>query len=137
MGRKILGILVCMLFILTMVSTVGAKQERQVFKNCYFEAKGDLAEGVHNFWKYVFLREEGTDNVFALFWVMQWLEPNVTVKIYDEKNGQEIWNEGNQEGLWATMLFVYRGTYTWTIEDGHDVMTLEGTAKVIITYTGD
>jgi hypothetical protein len=68
---------------------------------------------------------------------MQWLEPNVTVKIYDEKNGQEIWNEGNQEGLWATMLFVYRGTYTWTIEDGHDVMTLEGTAKVIITYTGD
>jgi hypothetical protein len=67
MGRKILGILVCMLLILTMVSTVGAKQERQVFKNCYFEAKGDLAEGVHNFWKYVFLREEGTDNVFALF----------------------------------------------------------------------
>jgi hypothetical protein len=137
MGRKILGILICMLFILTMVSTVGAKQERQVFKNCYIEAKGELAPGIHNFWKLVFLKPYNDDRVSVLYWVMQWMEPNVTVTIYDEKNSQVLWNDGNQEGLWAIKLLVYNGLYSWSTVDGHSEINLQGTVKAIITYTGD
>jgi hypothetical protein len=133
MGRKIFGILVCMLFMLTMVSTVTARQERTLYKNCYIEAEADREE--LNFWKYVFLRPYQDDRAFVLCWVIQWMGPNATVKIYDEKNGNEIWNNGNQEGIWATKLFFYTGLYTWSTENGHSVMNLQGTTKAIIIFT--
>ena len=135
MGKKILCILIGMLFILTTVSTVAARQERTVYKDCYIEAKGDLAEGIHNFFKYVFLKPYGDDRVFVLFWVMQWMEPNVSVKIYEEKNGQELWSNEGQEGIWAIKLFVYQGLYYWTNETGPWMINLQGTAKAAITFT--
>jgi hypothetical protein len=126
-----------MLFIVTTISTISAKQEKQVFENCYIEAKGELAHGIHNFWKLVFLKPHNDDRAFVLYWVMQWMEPNVTVTIYDEKSGQMLWNEGNQEGMWALKLFFYNGIYTWSCEDGQWLMNLQGNAKVAITYTSD
>ena len=107
MGKKILGILVCMLFILTTVSTVPARQERTVYKNCYIEVEAE-GEGLYNMVKYVFLRPSGDNSAFVLCWILQWMGPEYgTVKIYDQKNGNELWNNQNEEGIWAFKLFFY------------------------------
>ena len=137
MARKILGILVCMLFILTTVSSVTAKQERTVYKNCYIEVEAEL-EGLCNMVKYVFLKHNGVNTAFVLCWIIQWMGPEyVTVKIYDQKNGNELWNNQNQEGIWATKLFFYNGLYTWSTENGHSVLNLQGTSKAtVVLYDG-
>ena len=137
MGKKILGILVCMLFILTTVSTVPARQERTVYKNCYIEVEAER-EGLYNMVKYVFLRPSGDNSAFVLCWILQWMGPEYgTVKIYDQKNGNELWNNQNQEGIWATKLFFYNGLYTWSTENGHSVLSLQGTSKAtVVLYDG-
>lgn len=137
MGKKILGILVCMLFILTTVSTVAAKQERTLYKNCYLEVEAQR-EGLYRMIKYVFLRPNGDNSAFVLCWLIQWMGPEyVTVKIYDQKNGNELWNNQNQEGIWAFRLFFYNGLYTWSTENGQDMFTLQGSTKaIIVLYEG-
>jgi len=55
MGKKIVIILVCMLFILTTLSTVAARQERTVYKDCYIEVEAQR-EGLYNMIKHVYLR---------------------------------------------------------------------------------
>ena len=129
MGKKIVIILVCMLFILTTISTVAARQERTVFKDCYIEVEAQ-EEGLYNMVKYVFLRPYQDGRAFVLCWIIQWMGPeSVTVKIYDQKNGNELWNNQNEEGIWAFKLFFYNGQYNW---DGQDVFTLQGTAKATV-----
>jgi hypothetical protein len=137
MGKKILGILVCMLFILTTVSTVAARQERTVYKNCYIEVEVE-GEGLYNMVKYVFLRPTGDNSASVLCWILQWMGPEYgTVKIFDQKNGNELWNNQNQEGIWATKLFFYNGLYTWSTENGHSVLNLQGTSKAtVVLYDG-
>ena len=134
MKKKILGILVCMLFILTTVSTAAAKQERTIYKNCYIEVEAQRA-GLYNMVKYVFLKPNGDNSAFVLCWLIQWLGPEyVTVKIYDKKNGNELWNNQNQEGIWAFRLLFYKGLYTW---NGEDALKLQGTTMVtIVLYEG-
>jgi len=132
MGRKILCILIGMLFILTTVSTVVAKQERTVYKNCYIEVKAQ-SEGLYNMVKHVFLKPNGDNSAFVLCWIIQWLGPEyVTVKIFDKKNGNELWNNQNQEGIWAFKLFFYNGMYTWSTENGQDIFNLQGTTKATV-----
>jgi hypothetical protein len=135
MGKKLLGILIGMLFILTTVSTVTARQERTVYKDCYVEVEAQ-ADGLYNMIKYVFLRPHGETSAFVLCWILQWMGPDlVTVKIYDQKNGNELWNNQNEEGIWAAKFFFYNGLYTWTTENGIDMMTLQGTTKAIVVLT--
>ncbi len=137
MGRKILGILICMLFLLTAVSTVSAKQERTWYKNCYIEVDAQ-GEGIYNMIKYVFLRPNGDSSAFVLCWIIQWMGPElVTVKIFDKKGGTEVWNNQNQEGIWAFKLLFYNGVYTWSPGAGHDVFHLSGSTKaIVVLYEG-
>lgn len=137
MRKKILGILVCILFILTTVSIVTAKQERSIYKNCYLEVEAHRA-GLYRMVKCVFLKPNGDNSAFVLCWIIQWLGPEyVTVKIYDQKNGNELWNNQNQEGIWAFKLFFYKGLYTWSTENGEDVLNLQGTTKfTVVLYEG-
>ena len=129
MGKKIVIILVCMLFIFTTLSTVAARQERTAFKDCYIEVEA-RGEGLYNMIKYVFLRPYQDDRAFVLCWIIQWMGPEyVTVKIYDQKNGNELWNNQNEEGIWAFKLFLYNGKYNW---DGQEVFTLQGTTKATV-----
>jgi hypothetical protein len=135
MGKKILGILVCLLFLLTTISTVAARQERTVYKNCYVEVEAQT-DGLYNMLKYVFFRPRGDNSAFVLCWILQWMGPDlVTVKIYDQKNGTELWNNGNQEAIWATKFFFYSGLYTWSTENEHSVLNLQGTAKAVVVLT--
>ncbi len=132
MGKKIVIILVCMLFILATLSTVAARQERTVFKDCYIEVEAQ-GEGLYNMIKYVFLRPYQDGRAFVLCWIIQWMGPEyVTVKIYDQKNGNELWNNQNEEGIWAFKLFFYNGQYNW---DGQDVFTLQGTTKATVVLS--
>jgi hypothetical protein len=137
MGRKILGILICMLFLLTTVSTVGARQERTLYKNCFLEVHAQ-SEGLYNMIKHVFLKPNGDNSAFVLCWIIQWMGPElVTVKIFDKKGGSELWNNQNQEGIWAFKLFFYNGLYTWTNENGQDFFNLEGTTRaIVVLYEG-
>jgi len=48
------------------------------------------------------------------------------------KNGQELWHNENLDGIWATKLFFYTGLYTWTTEDGHSVLNLQGSTKAVV-----
>jgi len=57
---------------------------------------------------------------------------NSTIKIYDEKNGQELWHNENLDGIWAMKFFFYTGLYTWTTEDGHSVLNLQGSIKAVV-----
>ena len=131
MGKKILGILVCMLFLLTTVSTVTARQERTVYKNCYIEVEVDQ-EALYNMQKIVYFRPFQDNRAFALCWIIQWIGTNGTIKIYDKINRNEIWNNENQEGIWATKLFIYTGLYTWSTENGHSVLNLQGNTKAVV-----
>ena len=132
MGKKILGIFLCMLLLLTMVSTVAAKQERTVYKDCYLEVEAQR-EGLYRMIKHVFLRPQGENSAFVLCWIIQWMGPEyVTVKIFDQKNGSELWNNQNQEGIWAFKLFFYTGLYMWSTENGQDIFNLQGTTKAIV-----
>ncbi len=132
MGKKILGVLVCMLFLLTAVSTVAAKQQRAVYKDCYLEVEAQ-SEGIYGMLKYVFLRPNGNTSAFVVCWILQWMGPEfVTAKIFDKKNGNELWNNQNQPAIWATKLFFFKGLYTFTNHDGQDVMVIQGTTKATV-----
>jgi hypothetical protein len=132
MGKKIFGIFVCLLFILATVSTVAAKQERTVYKNCYIEVEAQ-SEGLYNMVKYFFIRPNGNTSAFVFYWILQWMGPDdVTMKIFNQKNGNELWNNQNQEGIWATKLFFFKGLYTWSTENGQDIMILQGTTRATI-----
>ncbi|VVB61859.1 Uncharacterised protein [uncultured archaeon] len=72
---------------------------------------------------------------FMLYWIIQSIEPNIIVKIYDEKNRNKIYNNGNQEGIWMTKLFFCKGLYTMSTENGHSLLNIQGTAKTVIIFT--
>ena len=128
MKRKVVGMLVCMLLILTVVSTVSAGQQKKVIKNCYLELKGPDTEIYHmtKFFNIPF--NNGQRLVF--FWIVQWLGEKETITVYDHKGGSVIWKyEGVQQGIWASDFFLFRGQVTWTNESGTSMINLQGTVK--------
>ena len=139
MRKKIFVIFVCMLFILTtMVSVVSAKQERTLYKNCYVEINGELKNGINLFWKYMFRRPNDDNHAFVLWWILglnefQWVDGDVTVKIFNQEKGQEIWNNENQIGQWAIKLFIFKGDYICAAEEPY-IVDIQGTVKAAITY---
>ena len=81
------------------------------------------------------------NHVFALYWLTQWDGFNKTVPtmviIYSEKDGQVLWTNEGQVGIWALKMFLYRGVYTTSrTPDDRLVIHLEGNAGVAVTLTG-
>ena len=149
MGRKVVGILVGMLFFTTVIQAIAASPDQQgkplvdnkeVFKNCYIDATGLLEYG--NVMRQ-YLHLTVGDHSFVAYWWITWDDFNATnpttVSIYSEKNGELLWNnEGHQGGVWSIQLFLYRGIYTNTkLVDGRLIIHLEGNTRVAITHTGD
>jgi hypothetical protein len=145
MRRKIFGILVCMLLILTLSPTMNATsanykplaQKNETFKNCYIKCDGllELGNVMH---KIIFLRNN--DNTFVFFWLIEWDNFNTnfptTVTIYSEKNGQVLWNNDGIDGIWGLHLIVYKGSYTQSsASDGRLILHIEGNARLAITHT--
>jgi hypothetical protein len=106
MGRKIFGILVCMLFIFTTFSTVSAIQEKKVFTNCYIEATGSI-----DFTWQLNDIPLGLRYRFISFWPIVFNEPDVDVTIYSKKNGDILWKDTFESGQWVLYLVGFIGKY--------------------------
>lgn len=146
MRKKIIGIIIGMLVTtillpsLSATSTIGIKKE--IFRDCYIEATGTV-EPCGDFIRYVmfkhfYIRPYRDERAFVFLWLIEFLEPDVTVTIYSEKNGDILWEDTGLNGVWGMRLFWYFGTYT---NDGSTqdklVVNLQGNAKAIIAYTED
>ena len=118
MGRKIFGILVCMLFILTtMVSLVSAEQERNKYRGCYIEASGEISEKdwfaiirLPNMWKTFWFRPPlDEQKAFVSFWRIIY-DSDSTVTIYSEKNGDILWDHNGRQDV-HLIIVGFRGIY--------------------------
>ncbi|KYK21134.1 hypothetical protein AYK21_05225 [Thermoplasmatales archaeon SG8-52-2] len=126
MSRKIIGIIFL--------------NKKEVFKDCYIEATGNV-EPSGDFIKYVmfkhfWFRPYRDERAFVFLWLIEFLEPDVSVTIYTEENGDILWEDTGLTGVWGMRLFWYFGIYT---NDGSTddqlVVNLQGNAKAIIVYT--
>lgn len=149
MNMKITGMLVSMLLIVTILPSVGAITTNttqpigngdKVFKNCYIEAQGLVDSSPPSnrplMFKIFYLRSLITDRAFALYWLIIFEEPEVTVTIYSEENGEVLWqNEFDPPAVWGFRLFRFNGHYThFTDENGFHV-NLRGNAYRAIAAT--
>jgi hypothetical protein len=145
MRRKLLGILVCMLFLTTLVPVMSATPKdtpqplitaRHYYPTCYIEATGVIANVM---WK-SFFSGQINNHGFAVVWLCQWDGFNTTipttVTIYSKKGGDVLWTNDGQEGIWALKMYFYRGVYTYDeTPDGHPIVHLEGKATLAVTLT--
>jgi len=145
MRKKIIGLIIGMLFITVLLPSISAAptfgNKKEIFKNCYIEASGEVEPVSGNLFrylmfKYFFIRPYGDDRAFVLLWLIEWWEPEVTVTIYSEKNGEILWQDTGLIGVWGMRLFWYKGIYTneGSTED-QLVVNLEGTAKSVVVFT--
>jgi hypothetical protein len=143
MRRKVLGILVCILFIATLVPVTSATNEngakplitlRHWFPTCYINATGLI----YNVMIKSLFFGQFNNHGFAVTWLCQWDGFNTTipttVTIYSEKGGEVLWTNEGQNGIWALKMFFYRGVYTYEeTPDGRPIVHLEGKATLAVT----
>jgi len=147
MGRKIIGMIIILLIASLLLPSILATptfgNKKEIFKDCYIEATGDIEPSggsliKYVMWKNFWFRPFGDDRSFVFLWLIEWMEPDVTVTIYQEKNGEILWQDTDLIGIWGMRLIWYNGIYTndGTTED-QLVVNLQGNAKVVIVYTED
>jgi len=146
MRKKIIGIIFFMILITQIIPAASAiptfGNKKEVFEDCYIEATGEVEPSGNLFrylmFKFFFIRPYRDDRAFVLRWLIEWWEPEVTVTIYSEKNGEILWQDTGLSGVWGMRLFWYFGIYTNDgSTDNQLVVNLEGNAKKIIVYTED
>jgi hypothetical protein len=151
MEKKIIGICICMLLIATSIPSIGAipipnakpvGNENKVFKNCFIEALGLVDSSPPSnrpiMFKILYLRSMISKSAFVLYWLIIFEEPDVTVTIYSEENGEVLWqNEHNPPAVWGLRLIRFKGQYThFTDENGFHV-NIRGNVGRAIASTGD
>ena len=147
MRKKIIGLIIGMLLITMFLPSISAIQtfgnKKEVFKDCYIEATGDVEPSGGSLFRYVmfkyfYIRPYRDERAFVFLWLIEFLEPDVSVKIYTEKNGDILWEDTGLTGVWGMRLFWYFGIYTneGSTED-QLVVNLQGNAKKVIVYTED
>ena len=147
MKKKIIGIIIGMLLITVFIPSISATQtfgnKKEVFKDCYVELTGTVVPVSGNLFqylmfKYFYIRPYGDDRAFVLFWLIEFLEPDVEVTIYDKKGGEILWQDTGLSGVWGMKLFWFFGIYT---NDGSTddklVVNLQGTAKKVTAFIGE
>ena len=147
MRKKVIGIIIGMLLITLIIPSLSATptfaNEKEVFRDCYLEVTGTVVPVSGNLFQYLmfkhfYIRPYGDERAFVLLWLIQWIEPDVTVTIYTEENGEILWQDTGLTGVWGMRLFWYKGIYTneGSTED-QLVVNLEGTAKLVVAYIGE
>jgi len=147
MKKKIIGIIIGTLLISLLMPSISANptlgNKKEVFENCYVEATGDVEPSGGSLFRYVmfkifFIRPYGDNRAFVFRWLIEFLEPDVTVTIYTEKNGDILWQDTGLNGVWGMRLFWYNGIYTNEgSTENQLVVNLEGNAKIVTVYTED
>ena len=138
--RKIVGILVCLMLVLTIVPFVGAtetdeNQQYERFTKCYVEMSGNVTYDdwpriiAINFLKiiHIFL---GNHNGFVLFWQMVF-EPDTIVNVYTQKGGELLYS--HQGSTYPEVrIFFYKGLMISSeAEDCMVHYSLDGTARLV------
>lgn len=147
MRKKIIGIIIGMLLITMLLPSISATptfgNKKEVFKDCYIEATGEVEPSGGSLFRYVmfkyfYIRPYGDERAFVFLWLIEFLEPDVSVTIYTEKNGDILWEDTGLIGVWGMRLFLYFGIYTneGSTED-QLVVNLQGNAKKVIVYKED
>ena len=145
MRKKMIGIIVGMLILTLLLPSVTATplfgNKKEIFRDCYIEVSGTVEPVSGNLiqylmFKYFYIRPHGDEQAFVLLWLIEWMEPDVTVTIYTEENGDILWEDTGLTGVWGMRLFWYKGIYTneGSTED-QLVVNLQGNAKAVIVYT--
>lgn len=147
MKRKIIAIMILTLLVIPLIPSLSATptfgNEKKVFRDCYIEATGDVEPSGGSLFRYVmfkhfYIRPYGDDRAFVLFWLIEFLEPDVEVTIYDEKGGEILWQDTGLTGVWGLRLFWFFGTYTNEgSTDDQLVVNLHGNAKKVTAFIGD
>lgn len=136
----LVGMLVVVFLLPSVTGALTIGNKKQVFKECYIEASGEVERTGSYFiryvmWKHFWFRPYNDDRAFVLFWRVAFMEPKVSVTIYTEKNGDILWEDTEQTGIWGLWLWCYYGVYTNDgTTDDQLVIKLQGTAKVAIVY---
>lgn len=144
MRRKIIGIIggicVAMMLIPSTTATPTFGNQKEVYKECYIEATGTIEPTGGSFikyvmWKHFWFRPYNDDRAFVFLWRIAFMEPNVTVTIYTEKNGDILWQDAGLTGIWGLTLFWFYGSYT---NEGSTqdqlIVNIQGNAKAVLTY---
>ena len=147
MKKKIIGFFIVMLTIALLIPPTSAEtflgNEKKVFEDCYIEVTGTVVPVSGNLFeylmfKYFYIRPYHDERAFVLLWHIQWIEPEVTVTIYDEKNGEILWEDTGLNGVWGLRLFWYNGIYTNEGSTHNQlVVNLYGNAKKITAFIGE
>ena len=144
MRRKLFGIILGTLVLTLLLPSITASftvgNQKEIFKDCYIEATGTVEHTGSYFvryvmWKHFWFRPYGDDRAFVFLWRIAFMEPNVTVSIYTEKNGDIIWQDVGLTGIWGLTLFWFNGIYTTegSTED-QLIVNFQGNVKVAIAY---
>jgi hypothetical protein len=145
--KKVFGIFIIMLLMIPLIpgsaSTTTFGNEKKVFTDCYIEATGDVEPSGGSLirfvmFKWFYIRPYNDDRAFVFLWLIEFLEPDVEVTIWDEKGGDILWQDIGLTGVWGLKLFWYKGIYT---NDGSSddqlVVNLRGNAKKVTAYIGE
>ena len=133
-------IIVLIILLLVSIPTLNASIKKleesksknvETFTNCYIKGSGtiDFTWQLTDF-------PIGFGKEFILYWPVIFIEPDVDVTIYSEKNGEILWQDMIDSGQWTLHLFGFRGIYN---NDGSTIenliANLEGKASLIIIST--
>jgi hypothetical protein len=138
--RKITGILVCLLLVLSTVPLVGAINTGEYntgekFNDCYVEMSGNVT--YHDWLRFIAInileivhRNLGNHNGSVWFWMMLF-EPDAIVNIYTEKGGEVLYTHQGSTYPEVRMFF-FKGLMISSEVEGSIVhYTLDGTARLV------
>ena len=147
MKKKIFGIFAAILCINLLIPSISAVttfgNEKKMFEDCYIEVTGTVVPVSGNLFeylmfKYFYIRPYHDERAFVLLWHIQWIEPEVTVTVYAEKNGEILWEDTGLTGVWGLRLFWYNGIYTNEGSTNDQlIVNLYGTAKRVTAFVGE
>jgi len=141
--RKITGILVCLLLVISIVPLVGAINigefnTGEKFNKCYVEMSGNVT--FHDWPRFfginilkivhINLGGHGSNNGSVWFWLMIF-NTDAIVNVYTEKGGELLYTyQGSNYPV--VRIFFFRGLATCNEVEGSIVhYTLEGTARLV------
>lgn len=138
--RKIVGILVCLMLVLTIVPFVSATetdetQQYERFTQCYVEMSGNVTYDdwpriiAINFLKIVHICL-GNHNGFVMFWQMVY-EPDTIVNVYTEKGGELLYSHMGSTYPEVRIFFFKGLMISSEAEDCMVHYSLDGTARLV------
>jgi len=124
MSRKLIVLVICLLFIIIYIPAAGAtyKPLSGTYKNCYIKSSGTIINRLA-----IGLFKIG-NKALIIYLTLGYRDDGLT-KIYASENGNLLWQE---QGTHNMMLLFYRGNYSYTKNpDGSFFLAIEGLTIIV------